>query len=333
MPKTLITGATGFIGSAIARKLFESGRDLRILIRREKYLENLKGIQFETALGDINNPESLETAMRGCNRVFHVAALYTMWTKNPDELFRTNVDGTRNVLDAARKAGIERIVYTSSVAAIGHRADGIPSDETVEWNLEWIGDPYVKSKYLAKKAVEQYASQGLDVVIACPSAPVGPGDIKPTPTGQMIVDFLNGKIPFYFDGGFDYVDVEDVAIGHLLVEEKGKRGESYILGGTNMYLKDTYELLDKLSGVRAPSFGIPHGLDLFMAWTLEKIADWITNKPPLITLGGARMVKLPPFYDHSKAARELGYNPHPVEDTFKRAIDYFIQRGYWKKKQ
>lgn len=330
MPKTLITGATGFIGSAIARKLYESGRDIKILLRRETYLENLQGIEYEIARGDLTDLASLEAAMKGCNRVFHVAALYTMWTKRPDEIFKTNVDGTRNVLEAARKTGIERVVYTSSVAAIGHRADGKPSDETVEWNLEWVGDPYVKSKHLAKKLAEEYARQGLDVVITCPSAPVGPGDIKPTPTGQMIVDFLNGKIPFYFHGGFDFVDVEDVAIGHLLAEEKGRQGESYILGGTNMYLKDAYALIAKIIGRKPPSFEIPHGLDLFMAWTLEKIADYITNRPPLITLGGARMVKLPPFYDHSKATRELGYNTRPVEETFRRAINYFAERGYWK---
>lgn len=332
MTKTLITGATGFIGSAVARKLFEQGRQIRVLLRSDKYIENLKGIDFEKAYGELNDPASIENAMKGCDRVFHVAALYTMWTKNPDEIFRVNVDGTRNVMESCLKTGIERVVYTSSVAAIGHRPDGIPSDETIEWNLDWVGDPYVKSKHLAKKVVEEYASKGLNVVIVCPSAPVGPGDIKPTPTGQMIVDFLNRKIPFYFNGGFDFVDVDDVALGHILAEEKGRTGESYILGGTNMYLKDAYKLLAKLSGVRSPAFGIPDGIDLFMAWTLETIANLITNRPPLLTLGGARMVKLPPFHDHSKATRELGYNPNPIEETFKRAIDYFNERGYWKKR-
>jgi len=331
--KTLVTGATGFIGSAVARALVQKGRKIRVLVRREKYLDNLQGIDYEIAKGDINDPESLLNAMRGCNRVFHVAALYTMWTKNPAEVFKTNVDGTRNVLDAAFKSGVERVVYTSSVAAIGHRPDGIPSDETVKWNLEWVKDPYVTSKFQAKQVAEDYAKKGLNVVIVCPSAPIGPGDIKPTPTGQMIVDFLNGKTPFYFDGGFDFVDVEDVAVGHLLAEEKGRVGETYILGGTNTFLKDMYQLLSKISGVKAPAFCIPHGLDLFAAWTLETIANLVTNAPPLITLGGMRMVKLPPFHDHSKAAKELGYNPRPVEDTFKRAVDYFTQRGYWKKRK
>ena len=331
--KILITGATGFIGSRVARALYAKGRSIRVLVRRDKYLENLEGIEYEVAKGDINDPDSLLNAMRGCNRVFHVAALYTMWTKNPAEIFKTNVDGTRNVLESAMKSGVERVVYTSSVAAIGHRADGVPSDETVEWNLDWVKDPYVKSKYLAKKVAEEYAKKGLNIVIVCPSAPIGPGDIKPTPTGQMIVDFLNGKTPFYFDGGFDFVDVEDVAIGHLLAEEKGKSGESYILGGTNMYLRDMYPILSKISGVKAPAFCIPHGIDLFAAWTLETIANLFTNKPPLITLGGMQMVKLPPFHDHSKAAKELGYSPRPIEETFKRAIDYFSQRGYWKKKR
>jgi dihydroflavonol-4-reductase len=332
MSKTLITGATGFIGSQVAEALCAKGREIRVLVRRDKYLENLAGLKFEIARGDILDIESLRKAMQGCDRVFHVAAVYEMWTLDPDIMIRTNVEGTKNVLQAARELGIERVVYTSSVAAIGIRDDGIPSDETVEWNLKWINDPYVESKFNAMKAAEVFIKDGLDVVIVHPAAPIGVGDIKPTPTGQMIVDFLNGKTPVYFKGGFDLVDVEDVAIGHLLAEEKGRKGESYILGGTNIYLKDMYRMLSEISGVTAPSLFLPHQIDLFASWVLTKTADYITRKPPLITLGGCRMIKLPPFYDHSKAKRELGYNPQPLRETMEKAIRYFYQRGYTKKR-
>ncbi|MFH1515002.1 MAG: hopanoid-associated sugar epimerase [bacterium] len=332
MPKTLITGATGFIGSAVARVLINSGRDIRVLLRSEKYIENLDGLKFEKFKGDLADFQSLRSAVKGCDSVFHVAALYLMWTLEPEYIFKTNVEGTRNVLRAAMEAGIEKVVYTSSVAAIGIRDDGKPSDETVEWNLEWINDPYVKSKHQAMQIAKEYFKKGLNIVTVCPTAPLGVGDIKPTPTGQMICDFLNGKTPVYFKGGFNLVDVEDVAIGHLLAEEKGKSGEIYILGGANTYLKDMYKMLSDISGVRTPGLFLPNGVDLFSAWTLETIANVITKKPPLITLEGCRMVKLPPFYDHSKAKKELGYKSRPLEDTLKKSIDYFHERGYAKRR-
>ena len=331
MPKTLITGATGFIGSAVARALIDSGRDIKVLLRSEKYIENLDGLEFEKVKGDLTDFQSLKTAMGGCDRVFHVGALYLMWTLEPELIFKTNVEGTRNVLRAVMESGIEKVVYTSSVAAIGIRDDGKPSDETVEWNHEWIGDPYVNSKHQAMGVAKEYFEKDLDIVYVCPSAPLGVGDIKPTPTGQMICDFLNGKTPVYFNGGFNLVDVEDVAIGHLLAEEKGHSGETYILGGTNIYLKEMYGMLADISGVRAPGMFLPGGLDLFSAWLLETIANNITKKPPLITLGGCRMVKLPPFFDHSKAAVKLGYEPRPLEDTLKKSIEYFYERGYAKR--
>lgn len=333
MAKTLITGATGFIGSAVARALHESGRDIRVLLRSERYIKNIEGIKYEIAKGDLTDQESLRRAMDGCDRVFHIAALYLMWTLKPELIFQTNVDGTRNVLTAAMDAGIERVVYTSSIAAIGVRDDGKPADETVEWNLERINDPYVKSKHLAMQVAKEFAQKGLDIVTVCPAAPLGKGDIKPTPTGQMICDFLNGKTPVYFHGGFDLVDVEDVAAGHLLAEQKGKSGQSYILGGTNIYLKDMYKSLSDISGIRVPGLFLPHGVDLFSAWTLEKIATWFTKKPPLVTLGGCRTVKLPPFYDHSKATRELGYDPRPLEQTMRNSIDYFYENGYAKNRK
>lgn len=333
MAKTLITGATGFIGSAVARALHEEGRDIRVLLRSERYIDNLKGIKYEIAKGDLTDIESIRLAMDGCDRVFHIAALYLMWTLKPEIMYKTNVKGTRNVLVAAMDAGIERVVYTSSVAAIGVRDDGYPSDETVEWNLEHINDAYVTSKHLAMKVAKEFSEKGLDIVTVCPSAPLGRGDIKPTPTGQMICDFLNGKTPVYFKGGFDLVDVEDVAIGHLLAEKKGKSGEKYILGGTNIYLKDMYQMLSDISGIRAPGMFLPHGLDVFSAWFLETIANYITKKSPLITLGGCRIVKQPPFFDHTKAMRELGYSPRPLEETMRNSIDYFYERGYAKNRK
>lgn len=332
MTKTLITGATGFIGSAVARELVKSGRDIRVLVRRDKYLSNLDGIDYEVAKGDINDLESLKKAMQGCDRVFHVAAIYLMWTKDPDFMVKTNVEGTRNVLIAARETGIERVIYTSSVAAIGVKENDEPADETVEWNLGWINDPYVNSKHQAKQIVLEFIKEGMDIVVLHPSAPIGVGDIKPTPTGQMICDFLNDKTPVFFRGGFDLVDVEDVAIGHRLADEKGKAGESYILGGTNIYLKDIYKMLSDITGIKAPGIFLPHGMDLFVSWSLTKTADWFTKKPPLITLGGCRMVKLPPFYDHSKASRELGYNPRPLRETMEKAVEYFYKMGYARKR-
>jgi dihydroflavonol-4-reductase len=332
MPKTLITGATGFIGSVTAKILAENGHDLRVLARSDKYLENLKGLEYEIARGDLSDIESLKRAMVGCDTVFHIAALYLMWTLNPGELYKTNVEGTRNVLQAAMDSLIKRVVYTSSVAAIGVRKDGKPSDETVEWNLDWIHDPYVTSKHEAKKVAQEYIKKGMDIVIVCPSAPLGINDIKPTPTGQMICDFLNGKTPVYFHGGFDLVDVEDVAMGHLLAYKKGIAGETYILGGTHTYLKDMYRMLSEISGVKAPGVFLPDGVDLMASWFLEMMANFLTKKPPLITLGGCHMVKLPPFYDHSKATSELGYTARPLRETMKKAVDYFYKRGYARKR-
>ena len=236
MTKVLITGATGFIGRAVADAAARRGMELRLMLRSDKYIDHVKHLDYERVNGDLTDPDSLRKACEGVDAVFHLAALYSMWVRDVDLLMKTNVEGTRTLLRAAMDAGVDRFVYTSSVAALGVRDDGVPSDETIEWNLDWVNDPYVKSKHLAHLAVKEFITGGAPVVITYPSAPIGWGDVKPTPTGQMYVDVVNGKVPVYYDGGFSVIDVDDCGEGHLLAYEKGRRGEGYILTNRNMSL-------------------------------------------------------------------------------------------------
>lgn len=334
MTKVLITGATGFIGRAVADAASRRGMELRLLIRSEKYIDQVKHLKYERVDGDLTDFESLKKACNGVDAVFHVAAVYSMWTRGRerDAMFKINIDGTRNIIQAALDSGVSKIVYTSSVAAIGHRTDGQPSDETVEWNLEWTKDPYTKSKHLAAEAAREFIRKGAPIIITHPGAPIGWGDIKPTPTGQMYVDYINGKIPGYFRGGFSVIDVDDCGEGHLLAYEKGRIGEGYILTYKNMWLKELYELTADIAGVSSPKLAIPKWAVVPMAVTLEWVANNITHKPPILTGGGARMTGLPPFYSNEKAVRELGIKFRPVRESLERAIWYFYLRGMIKKK-
>jgi len=327
--RILITGATGFIGSAVARNLAAKGYQLRVMVRRPDHLPNIKDLDVETVEGDLEKPETFEKCLDGCDGLFHIAAWYTMWTLERDKLFRINVDGTRRLLEKALEMGIRRVLYTSSVAAIGKPPDG-PGTEETEWNLDWVKDPYVTSKHLALQEALKVAEKGLNLVIVCPSAPLGPGDIGPTPTGQMVCDFLNGGTPIYFDGGLNIIDVDDLAEGHYLAYTKGKTGEKYILAGRNMTLKEIYDLLSEISGVPAPKMKLPSGMAYFMGWMLETWANLVTKKHPLITLPGARMIALPPHYSNEKAVRELGLTNRPIEETFRRSIEYLYSVGYAK---
>lgn len=327
--KILITGATGFIGSAVARNLAAKGYQLRVMVRRPDHLPNIKDLDVETVEGDLEKPESFEKCLDGCDGLFHIAAWYTMWTLERDKLFRINVDGTRRLLEKALEMGIQRVLYTSSVAAIGKPQDG-PGTEETKWNLEWVNDPYVTSKHLALQEALKVAEKGLNLVIVCPSAPLGPGDIGPTPTGKMVCDFLNGGTPVYFDGGLNVIDVDDLAEGHYLAYKKGRAGEKYILSGRNMTLKEIYGLLSEISGVPAPKMKLPSGIAYFMGWMMETWANLVTKKHPLITLPGARMIALPPFYSNDKAVRELGLTNRPIEETFRRSIEYLYSAGYAK---
>ncbi len=325
--KFLITGATGFIGSAVARNLAAKGYRLRAMVRRPDHLSNIADLDVEIVNGDLLKPETFEACLDGCDGLFHVAAYYTMWTLHPELLFKINVDGTRLLLEKALEMGIPRVVYTSSVAAIG-KPEGRPGNEEDEWNLAWVNDPYVTSKHLAMQEALQVGAKGLNLVIVCPSAPLGPGDIEPTPTGQMICDYLNRKIPGYFHGGLNIIDVDDLAEGHYLAYTKGRRGEKYILAGKDMYLKEIYDLLSEISGLPPLKLKMPPGLTHMMGWMMQTWANLVTKKHPVITLPGVRMISLPPFYSNGKAVRELGLKNRPVEETFRRSIDYFYQMRY-----
>jgi len=332
MTKALITGATGFIGRAVADSAARRGLELRLLLRSDKYIDQVQHLRFERAYGDVTDPESLRKACDGIDVVFHVAAMYSMWVRDIDLLMKTNVEGARAMVSAAMDAGVKKIIYTSSVSAIGHRDDGKPSDETVEWNLEFTKDPYTKSKHLANLAVNELVKQGAPVVTMHPTAPIGRGDIKPTPTGQMYIDFINGKVPVWFDGGFSVVDVEDCGEGHLLACEKARVGEHYILAAENRTLKELFDLTSELMGTPKIKMKVSKGMAVCAGGLMEWMSNSITQKTPVLTASGARMTCLPPFYDGSKAVRELGLKYTPIRESFEKMLWYFYDRGWIKRK-
>jgi len=330
MTKVLITGATGFIGRAVADAAVKRGIELRLMLRSDKYIDQVKHLDYERVTGDLTDPDSLRKACDGVDAVFHLAAMYSMWVRDTDLLMKTNVEGTRAMIRAAMDAGVEKFVYTSSVAAIGHREDGQPSDETVEWNLEFTGDSYVKSKHLAHMVAKEFIRDGAPVVITYPSAPIGWGDVKPTPTGQMYVDYVNGKVPVYYDGGFSVIDVDDCGEGHLLAYEKGKPGEGYILTNVNMTLKELLDLTSDLTGVPKLKIKVSKGMAAFAGGLMEWWSDAVTKSTPVLTRGGAMMTALPPFYTGEKAVRELGLTYTPIRETFVKMLTYFYERGWIK---
>jgi dihydroflavonol-4-reductase len=319
----LVTGATGFIGWHVARELLESGFRVRVLVRPESRLRELDA---ETVYGDLRDPDSLARAATGCGLTFHVAADYRLWAKNPEQLYRSNAAGTRNMLAAARDAGVERFVYTSTVGCIGVPEGGI-GDELQRASLDEMTGAYKKSKFLAEEAALEIARSGFPVVIVNPTAPVGDRDRKPTPTGKIIVDFLRGAMPAYLDTGLNFVDVRDVAKGHLLAAERGIPGERYILGCENLTLHQMFEKLAQISGVKAPRVRIPYAAAYGIA-VLNSGWSMLTGKPPRAPLDGVRMARKKMFVTHRKAAEELGYRPAAVDDALKRAVDWFRGNGY-----
>jgi len=328
--KTFITGATGFLGSALARELVSRGEHVVALARPASDRSNLSGLDIEIATGDLLDEASLRAALKGCGRVYHAAAEYVLWSRDPGLLYRTNVDGTNNLLRAARSAGVERVVYTSTVGTLGNPGDGRPGTEATTVSIsDMVGD-YKKSKFLAEQAAVEFGRSGLPVVIVNPSTPVGPRDIKPTPTGKMIVDFLNGKMAAYLDSGLNLIDVRDAAVGHILAMERGIPGEKYILGHRNMSLKDIFSLLSGMTGIPAPRVRLPYGFVLPIAMISTAVADIITKRPPLAPVDAVRMAKKKMFFDGSKAVRELGLPQSPVEDALQAAIDWFREAGYCK---
>lgn len=323
----LVTGGTGFVGSHVARALLAKGRSVRCLARGESRRDNLEGIPVEIVVGDLTDPASLARALAGVHTLYHVAADYRLWAKDPQELYRANAGGTESILAAAAQAGVAKVVYTSSVAALGLNDDGSPGDETTPVARERIIGHYKKSKYDAERVAAQWAAKGLPVVIVNPSTPIGERDIKPTPTGRLIVDFLNRKMPAYVDTGLNLVDVRDVAVGHLAAAEKGRAGERYILGNRNMTLKEILDTLAQLTGLPAPKVRLPHWIPLSVAAVSTAWAA-LTGRAPGISLESVRMSTHRMFFDAGKAVRELGLPQTPVSEPLARAVAWFREKGY-----
>jgi dihydroflavonol-4-reductase len=324
---TLLTGATGFVGSAVARVLAARGHRLRLLVRPTSDRRNLAGLDAELALGDLTDAASLTRAASGCRYVFNVAADYRFWVPDPDAMLRANVDGTLAVMRAAQAAGVERIVHCSSIAALGTTADGTPADETTPVNeADFIGT-YKRSKFLAQRAVlDLVRHEGLPAVVVNPAAPVGPRDIKPTPTGKMIRDAAAGRVPAYIDTGLNIVHVDDVAEGHALALERGRIGERYILGGENLLLKDLLVLVADVVGRRPPRIELPEAVVWPAALFMEGLAR-LTGIPPMMTRDHLKMARKKMFYSSAKAMSELGYAPRPARQAIEDAVAWFRANG------
>ena len=324
-----MTGATGFVGSAILRKLVSRGLEVRALVRPSSDRRNLEGLDVEVVEGDLHEPDSLKPALGGCAGLFHVAADYRLWSPKPEPMFKANVDGTRSLMLAAGECGVERIVYTSSVAVLGTvPGEGAADEDTPVQFTDMIG-PYKQSKFLAEAEVRELVkSQGLPVVIVNPSMPIGPRDIKPTPTGRMIVEAASGRMPAYVDTGLNVVHVDDVAEGHLLAFDKGDVGKRYILGGENMSLKEILGALAEITGGRPPRLKIPHNLIMPFALVAETWARLSGGTEPFATTDGLKMAKKKMFFTHMLAAKELGYTPRPAAHALADAVQWFRDNGY-----
>jgi dihydroflavonol-4-reductase len=315
---TLVTGASGFVGWHVARVLLERGHRVRALVRESS---NVPELDVERVTGDLREPASLEPAVAGCGLVFHVAADYRLWSKDPGELYRSNVDGTRNMLAAAKAAGVERFVYTSTVGCIGVPPGAI-GDESQPVSLENMKGDYKRSKFLAEQVALEYARGGFPVVIINPTAPMGDHDFKPTPTGQIVLDFLKGDMPVFIDTGLNVVSVRDVALGHVLACEKGRVGERYILGSENMTLSQILSKLASITGRKAPTFELPYFV-AYSAGVATTAWSSITGTPPRVPLEAVRMAKTKMWVSHEKATRELGYSPAPAHDALADAVAWF----------
>ena len=321
-----MSGATGFIGSHVARALVARGDSLRCLCRPTSHRDDLDDLPIDWVLGDLTDRDSLRRAMTGAEVVYHCAADYRLYARDPREIYRSNVEGTRNVLELAAELAVDRIVYTSSVGTLalgGQR----PANETAHGQLEHMVGDYKRSKFLAEREVETWIDRGLPVVVVSPSTPIGERDAKPTPTGKLVVDFLNGRLPAYVDTGLNLVDVRDVALGHLLAAERGRPGENYILGSVNLTLRQVLELLSRMTGRHAPRIKLPHWIPLAIAHIEEPLARWL-GREPHVPLAGVRMSKAVMFFDASKAVRELGFPQSPIEPAFERAVNWFIEHDY-----
>lgn len=326
---SLVTGATGFVGSAVVRALLDAGEVPRVLVRPASDRRNLEGLGVDLAEGDLCDPGSLARACRGCQALFHVAADYRLWVPRPAELYAANVDGTRALMEAAGAAGVKRIVYTSSVATLGLNRDRSPADEATPAGLADMIGHYKRSKFLAEEAVRDLVRDaGLPAVIVNPSMPLGPRDIRPTPTGRLIVEAARGRIPAFVDTGLNVVHVEDVAAGHLRAFEHGEVGERYILGGENLALAEILAVVAKLCGRPRPRLRLPHGLVLPVAYGAEAWARLTRGAEPFVTVDGLRMSRKWMFFSSAKAEAELGYQARPAEAALADAVAWFREAGY-----
>ena len=324
----LVTGATGFVGAAVVRHLLAAGKAVRVLTRRNNDRRNIEGLAVEVAEGDLTDRPSLEAALSGCEALYHVAADYRIWVPDPDSIYRVNVEGTRHLMLAALEAGVGRIVYTSSVATLGINKDGTPADEATPVGLGDMVGHYKRSKYLAEAEVQRLIEEkALPAVIVNPSTPVGPRDIKPTPTGRMIADAAAGRMPAYVDTGLNIVHVDDVAAGHLLAFERGKVGQRYILGGENLSLKDILTEIARITGRRPPSLSLPHDLIMPVAYVAEFVARLTGGSDPMVTVDGVRMARKKMFFTSAKAERELGYRFRPADAALADAVAWFGGKG------
>ncbi|MGB0575637.1 MAG: hopanoid-associated sugar epimerase [Alphaproteobacteria bacterium] len=325
----LLTGATGFVGSAVARKLLAAGETVRVLARAGSNRRNIEDLDVELCVGDLTQAATLAPAVAGCSAVFHVAADYRLWTRHPEEMMLTNIEGSKALIEAALEADVERIVYTSSVAALGINIDGTPADETTPSSLEDMIGVYKRSKFLAEEAVhELVVRKNAPVVIVNPSAPVGPRDIKPTRTGELIADAAAGRMPAFVDTGLNVVHVDDVAEGHVLAWQKGKIGERYILGGENLPLGEILSEISELVGRKPPRIGIPHGVVMPIAYISEALTRLSGGEKPLVAVDEVRMARKKMYFSSAKAQKELGYSPRPVREAFVDAVNWFRDNGY-----
>jgi dihydroflavonol-4-reductase len=326
--KALVTGATGFVGSHVARLLAAQGADLRFLVRASSNTANIQGLKAEVVTGDLRDAASLKKAMQGCEYVFHVAADYRLWVRNPEEMYRANVEGTREIIRAARETGVRRVIYTSSVATMGFTSTGAIVDESSPVSLKNMIGHYKRSKFMAEQIALEAGEKGAGVVVVNPTTPVGEQDIKPTPTGRIIVDFLDRKFPAYVDTGLNLADVREVARGHLLAMEKAVPGRRYILGGENLTLKAILDRLAALTGLPSPRVRVPHAVAMAFAVFDQFFTGTILRKEPRATIEAVRMGRKKMFASSARAETELGYKIVPVDDALRRAIHWFQAHGY-----
>jgi len=330
MQKILVTGATGFIGAALVKELVRRGENVRITVRKHSDRRNLRGISVEEVEADVVNPGEMRKAMHGCTHLYHVAGLYRSWMRDYGQLIKVNVEGSRNTLQAAFEAGIHKVIYTSSIAALGIRADGKPSDETTPYNLFHMKLPYELSKYQGELVAHEFIRRGLPAVIVRPALVMGEGDIYPTPSGQIVLNILKGKVPSYFHGGIEVVDVDDVVAGHILAMERGRAGESYNLGcrGNFTTMKNMFDIIARAGGVRAPFLKVPRAFALAYACALSFIADCITHTPPVATPDNIRILSAMKHVDFSKATEELGIPQTPLKAVIEKTVRWYQNEGY-----